>query len=157
MGIYVNDKRRTWSKAKNPSGGFSLKGSAPEGVDVAAVEAMLEKRREAKKAKDFGAADDIQEELLAMGVFVNDKERTWMAKKEPRSKGPAPFTLSGAAPEGVDVAAVEALLEERIGFKKARDWAHRHLAGSRGEVGSPAPCVRDLFPIEPSPSRSNYQ
>jgi len=124
MGLYINDKRRTWSKATNPSGGLTLKGPAPKDVDVAAVEAILERRRGAKKARDFEAADELQAELLAMGVFVNDKERTWMAKKVSRQKKAilGPFTLSGPVPEGVDVSVVEAMLAKRVECKKVKDY-----------------------------------
>ena len=123
MEVYINDKQRSWSKAKTPSGGFSLKGPAPEGVDIAAVEAILEERTLAKKARDFGKADELQEQLTAMEVFVNDRERTWQARKEKREiKNLGPFTLVGAAPAGVDVSAVEALLAQRVECKKARDY-----------------------------------
>lgn len=124
MGIYVNDRQRTWSKALNPSGGFSLKGPAPEGVDVAAVEALLEKRRAAKKQRQFDTADELQAELTTMGVFINDKEKTWMARKEgrPKTSADAPFTLSGPAPEGVDVSVVEGLIAKRSELKKVRDF-----------------------------------
>jgi len=81
MGVYVNDKQRTWETAKAPNGGYTLTGAAPDGVDVDAVNAILAKRRDAKKAKDFASADEMQAELSAMGVWVDDKKRTWSAMK----------------------------------------------------------------------------
>ncbi|AGW15081.1 cysteine--tRNA ligase [Megalodesulfovibrio gigas] len=42
------------------------------GIDPARVEALLLQRQEAKKAKDFAAADAVREELTAMGVDVRD-------------------------------------------------------------------------------------
>ena len=60
---------------------YVLKGRAPAGVTIAAVDEMLARRVEMKKARDFDAADAIQAELLAMGVWVNDKQRTWEASK----------------------------------------------------------------------------
>lgn len=119
MGIYVNDKQRKWEKAKAASGGFSLDGPVPEGVDEAVVAAMLEKRREAKRAKEFDAADQMQSELLAMGVWVNDKTKTWSATKDRQPKG---YKLVGEVPEGVEVEAVTALLAKRVEAKKARNF-----------------------------------
>ena len=51
-------------------------------VDGAAVEGMLARRFAAKKARDFDAADAIQAELRAMGVFVNDKKKTWEKSRD---------------------------------------------------------------------------
>ena len=118
MGIYIDDRKRTWEAAKAGSGGIKLKGDAPEGVDVAVVEDLLAKRREAKKAKDFDAADAIQAELLAMNVWIDDKKRTWEARKKPT---PA-YRLEGDAPAGVDMAAVKDILGKRIEAKKTRDF-----------------------------------
>ncbi|GAB7080443.1 cysteine--tRNA ligase [Megalodesulfovibrio paquesii] len=42
------------------------------GIDPARVDALLVKRQEAKKAKDFAAADAVREELTTMGVDVRD-------------------------------------------------------------------------------------
>ncbi|MPM84364.1 Cysteine--tRNA ligase [bioreactor metagenome] len=36
------------------------------------IEALIEKRTEAKKAKDFAAADAIRDELAAMGITIKD-------------------------------------------------------------------------------------
>lgn len=120
IGVYLDDRKRTWEAARAPNGGFTLKGQPPEGVDVSAVEAILAKRRDAKKSKDFEAADELQAELLAMGVYVDDKKRTWSAARQAaQQRG---FKLRGAAPEGVDVAVVESMLEKRIECKKQRDF-----------------------------------
>lgn len=42
------------------------------GEDVSQIEALIAKRAEAKKNKDFAAADAIREELTAMGVTIKD-------------------------------------------------------------------------------------
>jgi cysteinyl-tRNA synthetase len=41
-------------------------------VDADAVQRLVDARTEAKKARDFAASDRIREELLAMGVVVED-------------------------------------------------------------------------------------
>ncbi|WP_281523912.1 cysteine--tRNA ligase [Turicimonas muris] len=46
---------------------------AVEGVDVAWVEEMIQKRKDAKKNKDFGTADAIRQELKDKGIVLEDK------------------------------------------------------------------------------------
>lgn len=41
-------------------------------AEAAKIEALIEKRNEAKKAKDFAAADAIRDELTAMGITIKD-------------------------------------------------------------------------------------
>jgi cysteinyl-tRNA synthetase len=41
-------------------------------VDVAAVEALIEQRNQAKKAKDYAQADVIRDQLLAQGIVLED-------------------------------------------------------------------------------------
>ena len=43
-----------------------------KGIEAAAVEALLQKRLEARKAKNFAASDAIRDELAAMSVEVKD-------------------------------------------------------------------------------------
>jgi len=43
-----------------------------KGIEAAAVDALLQKRLEARKAKDFAASDAIRDELAAMSVEVKD-------------------------------------------------------------------------------------
>ena len=60
-------------------GGGSDAGSASGGgVDVVAVEALLEERGRAKQAKDYATADAIVETLRSVhSVVTDDKRRTW--------------------------------------------------------------------------------
>jgi len=69
---------KTGSKlGKKLSEGYSLKGSLTAGFDAAPVEALLAKRVEAKLAKDYATADELQAQVVALGVYLNDRERWW--------------------------------------------------------------------------------
>ena len=41
-------------------------------VDAEYIEAMIQKRIDAKKAKDFATADGVRDELLAQGITLRD-------------------------------------------------------------------------------------
>jgi len=41
-------------------------------VEVGYVEMMIQKRIDAKKAKDFATADGVRDELLAKGIVLRD-------------------------------------------------------------------------------------
>ncbi len=57
---------------------------AASGVDVAAVEALIAARREARAAKDWAASDRARDALTAMGVSVKDNKdgtTTWTVNR----------------------------------------------------------------------------
>jgi len=47
--------------------------SSDRGIDAEWVEGMIEKRREARKSKDFASADAIRDELAEKGVEIKDR------------------------------------------------------------------------------------
>mmetsp|Transcript_64081 Transcript_64081/g.128828 ORF Transcript_64081/g.128828 Transcript_64081/m.128828 type:complete len:412 (+) Transcript_64081:3-1238(+) len=81
-GIEVYDKEKEWRSylgdgRKGPIVGEGVAAccslSAPE------VQALVGKREEARRAKDFSLGDSIREQLRVLGVDLLDKERTWRA------------------------------------------------------------------------------
>ena len=63
---------------QNP--GTFLQGESKEGeITPEQIEAMIQQRADAKKAKDFAAADQIREDLAAQGIILKDSREgtTW--------------------------------------------------------------------------------
>ena len=54
-------------------GSASVGGGAPAGLGDADIEALLEQRRAARKAKDFARGDAIRDQLKAAGILIEDK------------------------------------------------------------------------------------
>ena len=51
---------------------YDLKGDNEDGLSDAEIEEYIEKRKQAKKAKDFAEADRIREFLKDSGVLIED-------------------------------------------------------------------------------------
>ena len=54
-------------------------------VDMDAVTKLLEARIDARRKRDYAAADSLRNDLQNLGIFVDDKERTWSMQRPPRS------------------------------------------------------------------------
>ncbi|MGF1679742.1 cysteine--tRNA ligase [Photobacterium minamisatsumaniensis] len=59
-----------------------LQGGAGEDDDVAEIESLIQQRLDARAAKDWAAADDARDKLLAMGIILEDGPQgtTWRRK-----------------------------------------------------------------------------
>ena len=57
--------------------------------DIQAIDALLAARIRAKRCRDFGRADELRDELRALGVFVDDRRRTFYCKAKPDPQAPA--------------------------------------------------------------------
>ena len=53
-------------------------------VDMPAVTKLLEARIDARRKRDYTAADTLRKDLQDMGIFVDDKERTWSMQRPQR-------------------------------------------------------------------------
>ena len=56
--------------------------------DIQAIDALLAARIRAKRCRDFGRADELRDELRALGVFVDDRRRTFYCKPKPDPSAP---------------------------------------------------------------------
>lgn len=67
-----------------PGGGHGYERDPSDGsdadVDEARVNRLLEERVAAKRAREYDKADGLRDELRAMGIEVNDKDRCWRVR-----------------------------------------------------------------------------
>jgi len=52
---------------------------------MAAVTKLLEARIDARRKRDYAAADSLRKDLQDLGIFVDDKERTWSMQRPQRA------------------------------------------------------------------------
>ena len=56
--------------------------------DIQAIDSLLAARIRAKRCRDYGRADELRDELRALGVFVDDRRRTFYCKAKPDPQAP---------------------------------------------------------------------
>ena len=101
-------------------------------IDVQQVQRLLQDRDEARAARDFETADDLQAQLRSrFNVVVSDSDQTWyVIEDEPMDVPAVQKKTSGYSRDprdeaDVDVQAIEEILAER---KSARRKQEFHLA-----------------------------
>ena len=57
---------------QSPTVWFQNKGSAEDGLDADAIDALVAERTAAKKNRDFARADEIRQQLSDAGVILED-------------------------------------------------------------------------------------
>ena len=109
LGVSVADRQRQWR-----ADGISFERaytrvakdvrSGPGGqVDTSRVGRLLEERASARRRKDFGAADELRDELrLRLGVEVDDQERTWWLVPEDEAEPGGAGSEPGGAGSDLD-------------------------------------------------------
>jgi cysteinyl-tRNA synthetase len=99
LGVDCDDRGRTWwfsyAIGRASAAGAAGRPAAAAGHDyarseaddyelgraqLAEIDALLGRRLAAKKAREFGKADALQEELRRLGVEVDDKRREWYVR-----------------------------------------------------------------------------
>jgi cysteinyl-tRNA synthetase len=68
-----------------PPGYTRAEGDVGGEVDLEAVTALLNERIEARRKRDYPQADSLRKSLQDIGVYVDDKERTWSTVRPQRS------------------------------------------------------------------------
>eukprot|EP01052_Picozoa_sp_SAG31_P024492 SAG31_NODE_2087_length_6484_cov_5.038528_4_plen_556_part_01 len=108
-------------------------------VDLQRVDWLLNERNKFRRVKDFENADKVKEDLYAMGVRMDDKERTWSYRPGGGGGGfgggfgggPSGFGGGGAGHDyrrdddgsvQVDERKVDELLAARLNAKRGRDF-----------------------------------
>ena len=101
------------------------------------IHRLIAERLKYKMSRDFTAADEIQDELIANGVFVHDGRKEWRADGQgfgeggggkpgreagSRSDRNKPYEQSKYSFDTDDVNVIQDLVAERIEAKRARDF-----------------------------------
>jgi cysteinyl-tRNA synthetase len=69
-----------WARAAMKQDWVCVEGA--ESVDSDFIEALLQRREEKRRAKDFATADALYMELKDLGIVVNDSNKTWRVWSE---------------------------------------------------------------------------
>jgi len=102
VGVAVNDGTKEWRADGLPFvRGYRRVGAGGQ-RDAAEIDAMLLERSAARKARDYGTADAILDELaLRFGVTVDDVEKTWSTGGHNGGSGaPSPRSPGRETPRG---------------------------------------------------------
>ena len=148
MGVYIHDGRKEWRADGQPYGDYQAgrgpgrtAGSisdrnrpytqAPESEDTEfteQIQALVDERSEAKKARSYQVADDIRDDLRNLyNVEVDDRLRLWsvngrFGKGFDTRRGPPPFVRARWSKVPDNEAYVQELVDKRDAARKNRDF-----------------------------------
>lgn len=115
MGVELYDKEKEWKCKDGRRGHLFTAGGGTCFLTDANIHEYIQKREDARTAKDWGQADNIRQTLRSQGVELDDRERKW------RTAGGRSGTYSGetrASAALLSEAEIKALVAER---ERARD------------------------------------
>lgn len=150
QGVYIHDGNKEWRADGERFGNFQSGGGPQRGPgrtqgsrqdrfrpyeksqysasspDEDAIANLIEDRVEAKKARDFHIADEIQQELRSdFNVEINDKSREWSVGGDfgmGFRKDLAPYGMSSLSQEPEDTQVIQDMVEDREKARKRRDY-----------------------------------
>lgn len=148
QGIYVHDGNKEWRADGERFGSYQNGGQRGPGrtqgsrqdrfrpyvksqysassPDEDTISNLIEDRVEAKKARDFHIADEIQQELRSdFNVEINDKTREWSVGGDfgmGFRKDLAPYGMSSLSQEPEDAQVIQDMVEDREKARKRRDY-----------------------------------
>merc|ERR1711990_1090851 len=122
--IRLDDRFKTWrySDASQP---YEARGTIPDTIDTAAIQARVMERVAAREARDYALSDSIRDELLAQNIRIDDRYRTWAYNDDG-----VPYEAHGTIPDTIDRAAIQARVDARTAARAAKDYG---LADSNRE------------------------
>jgi len=74
---FSNPRTAKAAGARSLKSGYELYGELPAGFDAAPIVEMVNERQQAKIARDFAKADELQAKIVAQGIRLDDRRRTW--------------------------------------------------------------------------------
>ncbi|KAH8052895.1 hypothetical protein JL720_14831 [Aureococcus anophagefferens] len=128
-GVRVHDGTKTWIAGvaaantdpwARPADDYARAPGRDDGavdLDEAAVVALVQRRSTARRKQNWALADDLLDDLLMIGVDVDDKSKTWRAVATTYD-----FPEDLVEDAGVDVDAVQRLIAKRSRLKLRRKF-----------------------------------
>jgi cysteinyl-tRNA synthetase len=132
FGDYGSDRGpgRTMNSRSDRNRPYEQSPESQDTPDADEIMSLLEERTEAKKARSFDVADEIQDELRRdFNVEVNDKLRQWSVGGEfgmpagfERKDKFAPITMAPSSEPSDDATTIQGLVDDREAARKDRDY-----------------------------------
>lgn len=145
MGVQMFDKTNSWKAADGRTGRIPTFSEVENGAgspdavismmedkvqiqpaysldsEEGQIKSLVRQREEARSTKDFGRSDQIREELKAMGVEIQDKDKIWKSKSGHCGVVIGYNAGGGSGPSPTDME-ISTLVEQREKARSTSDW-----------------------------------